>query len=419
VLEVRTASPTATIDLACTDVGTPAELRVAGAELARSITAPRVTLAHPGLSGPQLSAFVEGLVLGAYDFSYAAARRARVRRVDLAPSHDGDEEAIERGLRNGRATVWARDLTNTPASIKTPAWLADQAVRELEPLGVTVAVRDERWLAEHGFGGVLAVGGGSVSPPRLIEASWRPRGARAGVHPVIVGKGIVFDTGGINLKPGSSMRTMHTDMAGGAAALAALRSIAEQQLPLRVTVLVPAAENTFGGGSYRPSDVVRHYGGRTSEINNTDAEGRIVLADAMAYAVARLRPTTLVDIATLTGAMKVALGTGTGGFFATSDQLAAAVSRAGERAGEPMWRLPLSAEYESAVRSDIADALQAPGNPGAITAALFLKPFVGDVPWAHLDIAGPGRADKDSGINSRGATGFGARLLTCWLEALA
>ncbi len=417
MLEVRTAPPTAVIDHTCTTAGKPAALRLAGAELARSITSARATVSAAGLSGARLSAFVEGLVLGAYGFSYAASPPPRVRRIELARVED--DEAIATGLRNGRATVWARDLSNTPASTKTPAWLAEQAVRVLAPLGVTVAVRDEAWLAEHGFGGVLAVGGGSASPPRLIEASWRPRGARADVHPVLVGKGITFDTGGINLKPGASMRTMHTDMAGGAAALAALRAVAERRLPLKVTVLVPAAENAFGGGSYRPGDVVRHYGGRTSEINNTDAEGRIVLADAMAYAVARLRPSTILDIATLTGAMKVALGMGTGGFFATSDRLAAALVRAGERAGEPMWRLPLFAGYESAVHSDIADALQAPGNPGAITAALFLKPFAGDLPWAHLDIAGPGRADKDGGINSRGATGFGARLLTAWLEALA
>jgi leucyl aminopeptidase len=399
------------------EAGQPALARLAAGRLARSSTLGALTVDGSALSGARLTAFVEGLVLGAYRFSMRSTPPGGLRSVELAGASDA--EALERGLRNARATTWARDLTNTPASVKTPDWLARQAAQALCPLGVEVAVRDEAWLVEHGFGGVLAVGGGSVSPPRLIEASWRPRGARADRHPVLVGKGITFDTGGINLKPGASMRMMHTDMAGGAAALAALRAVAEQKLPVRVTVLVPAAENTFGGGSYRPSDVVRHYGGRTSEINNTDAEGRVVLADAIAYAVARLDPTVVLDVATLTGAMKVALGMRTGGFFATSDRLAAALTRAADRSGESMWRLPLDHDYLPAIHSDIADALQAPGNPGAITAALFLEPFAGSVPWAHLDIAGPARADKDDGLISRGATGFGARLLLAYLESLA
>ena len=164
---------------------------------------------------------------------------------------------------------------------------------------------------------------------------------------------------------------------------------------------------------------MRHRGGRTSEIHNTDAEGRLVLADALAYATARMRPSVLVDVATLTGAAKVALGTRTAALFATSDDLAAALYDAGEATGEPLWRLPMPAEYDELLDSPVADATNAPGNPGAITAAMFLRAFVGDVPWAHLDIAGPGRAGKDDGINSRGATGFGVRLLHQWVESLA
>jgi leucyl aminopeptidase len=186
---------------------------------------------------------------------------------------------------------------------------------------------------------------------------------------------------------------------------------------VRVTALVPAAENSFGGGSYRPGDVVRHVGGRTSEITNTDAEGRLVLADALAYAAARLRPSVLVDVATLTGAMKTALGERTAGLFATSDDLAAQLLAAGAQAGEPLWRMPLAADYESQLGSEVADANNAPGNPGAITAALFLQHFTGGLPWAHLDIAGPARAGDDDGILAKGATGFGARLLLRWLEA--
>jgi leucyl aminopeptidase len=236
---------------------------------------------------------------------------------------------------------------------------------------------------------------------------------------VLVGKGITFDTGGLNLKRGDNMRAMKTDMAGGAAVLAALRGVAEAELPVRVTALVPAAENSFGGGSYRPGDVVRHVGGRTSEIMNTDAEGRVVLADALGYALARLRPSVLVDVATLTGAMKVALGERTGGLFATTDELAAQLVAAGADAGEPLWRMPLVADYEGQLASDVADANNAPGNPGGITAALFLRPFTGGLPWAHLDIAGPARSGEDDGILAKGATGFGARLLIRWLESLA
>jgi leucyl aminopeptidase len=264
---------------------------------------------------------------------------------------------------------------------------------------------------------MLGVGGGSSAPPRLIEASYRPRGALPGTHLVLVGKGITFDTGGINRKPGSSMQSMYTDMAGGAAVLAAVRAVAEERAPIRVTALVPAAENSFSGGAYRPGDVLRHYGGRSSEIHNTDAEGRLVLADAMAYAVARLKPTALVDVATLTGAMKVALGVRTGGLFATSDVLAGQLLAAAAATGESLWRMPLPAEYEHTLHSAVADATNAPSGPKGITAALFLRPFAGTVPWAHLDIAGPARADKDDGILSRGATGFSARLLHAWVVA--
>jgi len=387
------------------------QLRRRAGELGRALQGDRTVLDAAGLAGDRLSAVVEGLVLGAYRIADAPRRL-----VELAGADDAD--ALARGLRAASATVWARDLANTPASTKTPAWLAAQAARELGAVGVEVLTRDEQWLAEQGFGGVLAVGGGSVAPPRLIEASWRPRRARAGVHVVLVGKGITFDTGGINLKPGDSMRMMHTDMSGGAAVLAALRLIAQDELPVRVTALVPAAENSFSGTAMRPSDVLRHYGGRTSEVGNTDAEGRLVLADALAYAAARLRPTALVDIATLTGAMKIALGLRTGGLFATDDRLAAALTRAGATVGEPLWRMPLQADYAGLLRSDVADANNAPGNPGAITAALFLQPFTRGLPWAHLDVAGPARAPQDDGLLTKGATGFGARLLARWVASL-
>lgn len=417
MIEVRIAGAGRTPDVvADVESGSTARVRLAAGRLARDLPAGLCTVTVPDLAGERLTAFVEGLALGCYRYSLASHPPEAPKRVDLIGTDDA--AALARGLLNARATVWARDLSNTPAGTKTPAWLAARAVRELGRAGVEVVSREPKWLQAQGFGGILAVGGGSPSPPRLIEATWRPRRARSGRHVVIVGKGITFDTGGLNLKPGTGMKTMHTDMSGGAAALAALRLVAELRMPVRVTVLVPAAENAFSGSAYRPSDVVRHYGGRTSEIGNTDAEGRIVLADALAYAVARLRPSVLVDVATLTGAMRVALGLRTGGLFATSDELAAALVAAGGATGEPLWRMPLHADYQSTLHSDIADAQNAPGNPGAITAALFLQPFTGGVEWAHLDIAGVARAPEDDGMFSRGATGFGARLLVHWLAKL-
>jgi leucyl aminopeptidase len=283
--------------------------------------------------------------------------------------------------------------------------------------GLAVQVRDEQWLARNGFGGVLAVGGGSVRPPRLVELTWAPRGVK-GPHLVFVGKGITFDTGGISIKPADGMHLMRTDMAGGAAVMAAVLSVARLGLPVRVSGLVPCAENHVSGSAYRPGDVVRHFGGKTTEVTNTDAEGRMVLADGLAYAVSELGADLLVDVATLTGAMKVSLGMRTAGLFATDDDLADRVRAAGERVGEAFWRMPLGGDSDTvrlemveSVQSDIADVRQCPPGAGGIAAALFLHEFTGGLPWAHLDIAGPARADKVYDEIVPGASGFAARTL--------
>jgi leucyl aminopeptidase len=415
VLSVRAAAPSeAAQSLELPDE--PAAVRRAAGELGRELGAGVHRLDARDIVGDRLSALVEGLVLGSYRFTRASAPEPGPERIELCGATD--EAAIERGNRLAAATVWARDLGNVRSNEKTPAWLAGQAGRALSALGVGVSERGVEWLREEGFGGLLAVGSGSGAEPRLIEATWQPGGARRGTHVVLVGKGITFDTGGLNRKTGSSMNTMFTDMSGGAAVLGAMQAIATAKLPVRVSALVPAAENMLSGSAYRPSDVIRHVGGRTSEIGNTDAEGRLVLADALAYAAQRLRPSAIVDIATLTGAMKVALGVGIGGLFATSDEVADGLVAAGAATGEPLWRMPMPAEYERLLDSPVADATNSPGNPGAITAALFLRPFVKRVPWAHLDVAGPARAAEDDGMFARGATGFGARLLARWVESL-
>jgi leucyl aminopeptidase len=364
---------------------------------------------------------VEAALLAGYRFrDTSKPHPPRLGTVTVVAADAGDPvvtAAVRAGEVSAAAVSWARDLINTPSNVKNPGWLAAQAVDRLSGLPhVTVTVLGPDELAAGGFGGVLAVGGGSATPPRVVVASYRPPGAGP-AHPVLVGKGITFDTGGISIKPNAGMREMKTDMAGGAAVLAAVDAAARLDLPVAVTAVVPAAENAVSGSSYRPADVVRHVGGRTTEVLNTDAEGRMVLADGLAYARLELGATVLVDVATLTGAMKVALGTRTAGLFANTDGLASALGTAGTRAGEQLWRMPLLEEHRDLLDSATADANNAPGNPGGSTAALFLEPFAGGLPWAHLDVAGPARAGSDDAEVVKGGTGFGARTLLRWLEA--
>ncbi|GDY29984.1 leucyl aminopeptidase family protein [Gandjariella thermophila] len=412
--------------------GGPGEWRAAGAALVRAVRAaaaaddeagrPVATALQLALTeeadSDRVAGLVLGLGLGGYRYRVSGADDPPLlRRVHLVAPEGSDAAALADAVARARvlaaATSLARDLANTPSNVKDPAWLADTAADLAGRVrGLTAEVRDERWLAGHGFGGVLAVGGGSARPPRLVELTWRPPSVRAGApHLVLVGKGITFDTGGISVKPADGMHLMRTDMAGGAAVIAALRAIAELKLPVRVTGLVPCAENHLSGAAYRPGDVVRHYGGTTTEVTNTDAEGRMVLADALAYAVDAHAPDLMVDVATLTGAMKVALGLRTGGLFATDDDLAARIAAAGERVGEAWWRMPLADAHADDVRGDLADVRQAPPGPGGITAALFLREFTAGLPWAHLDIAGPARADRPYDEVVPVGTGFAARTL--------
>jgi leucyl aminopeptidase len=405
---------------------TPKDWRAAGASLVRAVREHELTTLDLGLPADaragEIGALTLGLTLGGYRFAVSAEKDAQSPRViRLRVENPADElrAAAHRAGILAAATALARDLANMPSDVKTPAWLADTAARAAAPLpGLIPTVRDEAWLTEHGFGGVLAVGGGSANPPRLLELAWRPRGATT--HLVLVGKGITFDTGGISLKPAAGMHLMRTDMSGGAAVIGALRAVAELGLPVRVTGLVPIAENHVSGSAYRPGDVVRHYGGTTTEVANTDAEGRMVLADALSYAVRRHKPDLLVDVATLTGAMKVSLGVRTGGLFASSGELAAAIGEAGRETGEAWWRMPLTEDYADSVHGDLADLRQYSANndPGAIFAALFLREFTGGLPWAHLDIAGPARADANYAEVTTGGTGFAARTLVGLAESL-
>lgn len=388
----------------------------AGRRVAKSV---QLTL-PPEISAEQISAFVLGVSLGGYRYKVSSTQKPRLKSLRLVTESGAElQPVVERAVAVALGTTATRDMGNTPSNVKDPAWLASTAVKLAAQLpGLTVRVRDEKWLAAEGFGGLLAVGGGSVSPPRFVELSWRPV-KPVGPHIAYVGKGITFDTGGISIKPADGMHLMRTDMCGGASVIAALVTIARLGLPVRVTGLVPLAENHVSGSSYRPGDIVKHYDGQTTEVSNTDAEGRMVLADAIGYAVRRVKPDLMVDVATLTGAMKVTLGVRTGGLFASDDELARRIIEAGARGGEAWWRMPLLAELEDEVVSDIADWRQCPPGPGGITAALFLQKFTAGIPWAHMDIAGPARAEKVYDEVVPGATGFSTRTLVELAESYA
>ncbi|WP_092598487.1 leucyl aminopeptidase [Actinopolyspora xinjiangensis] len=428
--------------------GEPARWRTAGGALARTIRArigdsggegddpedlgealdvEYVQFRLPASATPELvSALTLGLALGEYHFK--VSRRPappRLRKVLLVARQGEDTARLRNAARRARewasATAVARDLANAPSNIKDPAWLASTAAAMAAPVtGLDATVRDEKWLAEHGFGGVLAVGGGSARPPRLLELTWGGAGGNGAEarHVVLVGKGITFDTGGISLKPAEGMEMMRTDMAGGGAVIGAMLAIARMELPVRVTALVPMAENHVSGSAYRPGDVVRHYDGTTTEVANTDAEGRMVMADALGYAVRDHQPDLLVDVATLTGAMKVALGLRTGGVFSSDEWLGERVREAGQRTGESWWPMPLSEDHAADVRGTTADVKQAGQGPGGLMAALFLREFTGNLAWAHLDIAGPARADKAYDEVVAGATGFAARTLVEFVAGL-
>jgi leucyl aminopeptidase len=366
----------------------------------------------------EVRAAVEAALLAGHRFRDSSARPPRqLATVTVVTAAADRVAAAAAGEVTAGSVGWARDLVNTPPNLLDPAGLAARACARLDGLPhVVVTVLGPGELREGGFGGVLAVGGGSASPPCVVVATYRPPGAGP-AHPVLVGKGITFDTGGLSIKTTAGMRHMATDMAGGAAVLAAVDAAARLALPVGVTAVVPAAENAVSGSAYRPADVVRHVGGRTTEVRSTDAEGRLVLADGLAHARLVLGATALVDVATLTGAVKQALGARTAALYATSDGLADALGAAAAAAGEPLWRLPLAEEYGHLLESPVADANNTPGNPGGTTAALFLQPFAGGLPWAHLDIAGPARAASDHGETVKGGTGFGTRTLLRWLEA--
>jgi leucyl aminopeptidase len=415
-----------TVLLAGIGDGSPQALRRAASAVARraKTSVSLGTTLAAGQDAHGVRAVAEALGLASYAFLQRKSdpKAPALQRATLIVD---DPQGVQASLHRANVTVaavhLARDLGQTPALEKSPEWMVEQAEQMAATAGIGVQVWDANRLAAEGFGGIMAVGRGSSRPPRLLELGYSPAGARR--HVVLVGKGITFDTGGLSLKPNDGMVGMKTDMSGGAAVIGAMSALQGLSVSTRVTGLVPLAENMPGADATRPGDVITHYGGRTSEVLNTDAEGRLVLADALAYAIANLDPDVIVDIATLTGAATLGLGKRHGALFSTSGDLTAELLAAAEAGGERLWPMPLVESYRDALESPVAD-LRNIGDPnkhysgGAIAAALFLREFVADsgVPWAHLDVAGPARAEADEHEVTKGPTGFGARTFLRWLE---
>jgi leucyl aminopeptidase len=375
------------------------------------------------------SAVAEGALLASYRFDQfktspgpGSIDRLVLVCADGDPRLDDLRRGVARGTATAAAVAWARDLINTPPSDLPPRRFAELAAEELgRHAGVEVAVWDEVRIAEERLGGLLGVSRGSAEPPRLVRADYQPADpvqAEGKVpHVLLVGKGITFDSGGLSLKSAEGMTTMKTDMSGAAIVLGALRACDELGVRVRVTALAPITENMPGGRAIKPGDVLRIRDGKTIEVLNTDAEGRLVLADALVLAT-ELEPDIIVDVATLTGAAPVALGNGIAALFGNDDELIGRLRHLGERTGERLWQLPLPEEYADHIDSEVADMknIGKPGQAGAIAAALLLQRFVGDTPWAHLDIAGTGRSAESSGYLSKGGTAFGVRTLLALLE---
>ena len=373
-------------------------------------------------AGEMSQAAVEGVLLGLYRFTpYKTLEEDKAGEISeciIVENRPGVVEEVESGAQRAeiisRAVYCARDLVSTPANDMTPSILAERAADVAKEGGVTFEALDETTMKKLGMGALLGVSQGSAEEAKLIVLEYN--GGDKSAKPIaLVGKGVTFDSGGISIKPSDKMDEMKSDMSGGAAVIGTIKAIAELKLPLNVVGIIPATENLPGGKAYKPGDVVKSMSGTTIEIKNTDAEGRLILADALTYA-GRYNPAAIIDLATLTGACVIALGDNLAGMFVTDAALKEELLSASDATGEEVWELPLWEEYNELIKSDVADIKNTGGRAGgAITAALLLKRFVSDYPWAHLDIAGPALLSKDKPYIPKGASGVGVRLLVQFL----
>lgn len=404
------------------------QLRIAAgtaAGKARAVKAKTVSVALPDFTGlsPQDAAecVAEGLVLGNYQFTKYRKNvpdDEKPSQVDEFVLHSSglNERQARKGMKLGdtaaRAACAARDMANEPGNGWTPQEFADFGRRLGRHKGMKCTVLEKEDMKKLGMGGILGVNQGSATPPKMVIVEYMSN--RKNPTLLMVGKGLTFDSGGLSLKPSAGMEEMKYDMCGGAAVLAAMQGVAEEKPSgLNIVAIIPATDNLSGSAALKPGDIISHYNGKTSEVVNTDAEGRLILADALAYGVEKYRPDAVVDLATLTGAVIIGLGHHMTGLLSNHDELAAMVTAAGDLCGEPLWRLPLGEEYRKQLKSEVADLKNIGGRAaGTITAAAYLQEFVGEVPWAHLDIAGTafGFTDK-SYCPAKAPSGIGVRTL--------
>jgi leucyl aminopeptidase len=395
---------------------------------ARDHAASTVAILMPssGLTPRQRAqAIAEGAMLGTYRFDRYLKEKSDkvVQAVSVIEPERRSQAAAREGLRLGLAwaegTCLARDLVNEPANVVTPSYLARRAQEIAEAGGLRFEVLERADCAKLGMGAFLGVAQGSQEPPKFIHLTYTPKG-RPRRRVTLIGKGITFDSGGLDLKTADGMVRMKDDMSGAAAVLGVFHALPRLKLPIEVHGLVAATENMPSGTAQRPGDIVRAMNGLTIEIGNTDAEGRLTLADALAYAAQETKPDEIIDLATLTGAVVIALGQGVSGVFASHDGLARRLLAAAEAAGERMWRLPLVDEYKEGIKSDVADLnnVSSHRGAGAIIAGLFMRDFTAGVPWAHLDIAGTAFSEREQPLGPKGATGVGVRTVLNHLAEL-
>jgi len=401
----------------------PDTLRKASAVAVRTLKKDRVEesllITHKQES-QTLQALTEGVILGSYSFDkYKKEKEEEPFEVKRILIYGTEAEAVERGRILAEAQNYARSLVNEPGNVINPETLAQEAKKLAKEMGLECKVYDEKQIQKMGMNALWSVGKGSSTPPRFIHLTYKPKG-KAKDRIAIVGKGLTFDSGGLNIKPGDYMRTMKMDKSGACGVLGIMRAIAQLKPQVEVHGIIGAAENMPSGTAYRPDDIIRAKNGKYIEIDNTDAEGRVTLADALSYA-SDLKPSVIIDMATLTGACMVALGEFTAGLFSNSERLASRLEEISKVTGERLWRLPLDDErLRKKIKKGPADVVNTGGRyGGAITAAMFLEEFVEDgIEWAHLDIAGPAWSREDYGYYTQGGTGFGVRTLTEYILGL-
>jgi leucyl aminopeptidase len=366
-------------------------------------------------------AMAEGSLLGLYQYTpFKTVGREDLKDMEQLNiiTDEKDFSLIESAIKKAQiitqAVYFARDLVSAPSNEMTPSIMAQKAREIARKKNVSCKVLDKEKMKEMGMNALLAVASGSNEEPKFIILEYAG-GKKSAAPIVLVGKGLTFDSGGISIKPAEKMEEMKTDMSGGAAVMGVIMAAADLQLPLNIIGLIPATENMPGGTAYKPGDIIKSYSGKTIEVLNTDAEGRLILADALAYA-SEFKPEAVIDVATLTGACIVALGDDVIGMLGTDDKLKSEIDRAAQTTGELVWELPLWEGYHELIKSDIADYKNSSGrSAGTITAAAFLSKFAGDAPWVHLDIAGPAWTNKEKTYIPKGASGVAVRLLVEFL----